>query len=43
MEMAGGVYGFLGCGLGTLIALGLAYILFKQSFRQWSPELDKEE
>ena len=40
METAGGVYGFLGCGLGTLLALGLAYVAFKRSFQSWSPELD---
>lgn len=40
METAGGVYGFLGCGLGALLALGLAYVVFRRSFQSWSPELD---
>lgn len=38
MEFAGGMYGFLGCGLGALIALGIAYILCRKSFRTWNPE-----
>lgn len=39
MEVAGGVYGFLACGLGTLLVLALMYIVFKRSFQTWSPEI----